>query len=214
MPKGGDKLPDSQLDIIRQWIASNAPEKAGGVVAKGERRARRSRRRRRGEAARARRRCPRTACSSLSSTHCAAAPSRASRAAHGRRSSPSPGKSRCSFIIPIRFNLLGVLPFPEGFPAIVRFSHNGSLLIAGGGIGAKLGHVVIWDVVTGRRITEVGDEFDTVLAADISPDQSLVALGGPSRLVKIFSASDGKMICKMKKHTDWVTALCFTPDGK
>ena len=110
--------------------------------------------------------------------------------------------------------LAGVLPFPEGFPAIVRFSHNGSLLIAGGGIGAKLGHVVIWDVVTGRRIAEVGDEFDTVLAADISPDQSLVALGGPSRLVKIFSAADGKMICKMKKHTDWVTALCFTPDGK
>jgi hypothetical protein len=32
--------------------------------------------------------------------------------------------------------------------------------------------------------------------------------------VKIFSAADGKMICKMKKHTDWVTALCFTPDGK
>ena len=43
----------------------------------------------------------------------------------------------------------------------------------------KLGHVVIWDVVTGRRIAEVGDEFDTVLAADISPDQSLVAFGGP-----------------------------------
>ena len=34
MPKGGDKLPDSQLEIIRQWIASNAPEKAGGMVAK------------------------------------------------------------------------------------------------------------------------------------------------------------------------------------
>jgi hypothetical protein len=110
--------------------------------------------------------------------------------------------------------LAGVLPFPEGFPQIVRFSHNGSLLIAGGGIGAKLGHVVIWDVVTGKRIAQIGDEFDTVLAADISPDQSLVALGGPSRLVKIFSAADGHMICKMKKHTDWVTALCFTPDGK
>jgi hypothetical protein len=32
--------------------------------------------------------------------------------------------------------------------------------------------------------------------------------------VKIFSTADGQMICKMKKHTDWVTALCFTPDGK
>ena len=110
--------------------------------------------------------------------------------------------------------LAGVLPFPEGFPTAVRFSRNGSLVIAGGGIGAKLGHVVIWDVATGKRLTQVGDEFDTVLAADISPDQSLVALGGPGRLVKIYAVRDGTLLHKMKKHTDWVTAISFTPDGK
>jgi len=108
--------------------------------------------------------------------------------------------------------LAGVLPFQEGFPAVVRFSRDGRLLIAGGGIGAKSGHVVVWDVVTGKRVLEVGDEFDAVLAADISPDHHFIALGGPGRMVKIFR--DGKLVHSIKKHTDWVTALAFTSDGK
>jgi hypothetical protein len=34
---------------------------------------------------------------------------------------------------------LGILPFPEGFPAIIRFSRNGQLLLTGGGLGGKSG---------------------------------------------------------------------------
>jgi len=59
---------------------------------------------------------------------------------------------------------------------------------------------------------EAGDEYDTVLAVDISPDRHYIALGGPNRLVKIFK--DGKLLFSIKKHTDWVTALAFTSDGK
>ena len=108
--------------------------------------------------------------------------------------------------------LVGVLPFPEGFPQVVKFSRDGRLVIAGGGIGAKSGRVVVWDVTTGQRVMEVGDEYDAVLAADISPDRHLIALGGPNRMVKIFK--DGKLLFNIKKHTDWVTALSFTSDGK
>jgi len=64
------------------------------------------------------------------------------------------------------------------------------------------------------RSAEVGDEFDTVLRGRHQPGPEPRRARRPSRLVKIFSASDGRMICKMKKHTDWVTALSFTPDGK
>jgi hypothetical protein len=213
MPKGADKLPDSEIDVIRQWIAANAPEKAGGAVAKTNA-------------------GPAVAAAAVEEkpTGPIAMPKGGllEPYAHTIRTGAVPsvagspwaplvalaGQEQVLLYNTDTLDLVGVLPFPEGFPAVVRFSHNGSLLIAGGGVGAKLGHVVIWDVVTGKRITEVGDEFDTVIAADISPDQKLVALGGPSRLVKIFSTADGQMICKMKKHTDWVTALCFTPDGK
>ncbi len=33
MPKGGDKIADAQIDMIRQWIQANAPDKPGGMMA-------------------------------------------------------------------------------------------------------------------------------------------------------------------------------------
>lgn len=109
---------------------------------------------------------------------------------------------------------LGVLPFTNGQPVDLKFSRNAKLLLAGGGQGAKSGKVVVWDVASGEQIMTVGAEQDTVIAADISPDQSKVAVGGPSRLVKIYSTKDGEVLHKIKKHTDWVTAVAFSPNGE
>ena len=184
MPKNGDKLPDAQIERHpRNGSKATPPKKAGG-----------------------RRRQDRTTGPAVAVVpveekpkgppQCRRNGSSSRSPHHARGAVPSVAGSPWAPLVALAaqkqvllyntdtLELVGVLPFPEGFPAIVRFSHNGSLLIAGGGIGAKLGHVVIWDVITGRSITDVGDEFDTVLAADISPDQSLVALGGPSRLVE------------------------------
>lgn len=110
--------------------------------------------------------------------------------------------------------LLGLLPFPEGLPTVIRFSKNGELVMAGGGVGAKSGKVALWKIATGERIATVGNEVDQVLAADLSPDQTMVALGGPNRLLKFFSTKDGKLVKSIKKHTDWVTAVAYSPDGQ
>ena len=107
---------------------------------------------------------------------------------------------------------LGILPFTEGQPVEVKFSRSGQVLLASGGRGAQSGRVVLWDVVTGKRMLTLGDDYDTVLAADIRPDQSQVALGGPSRLVKLWSTKTGQLQHKIKKHTDWVTAVAFSPE--
>src|SRR5262249_20516558 len=80
-------------------------------------------------------------------------------------------------------HLLGVLPFPEGTIHVLRFSRNAGLLLAGGGRGGQSGLAVAWDVKTGKRVFEIGKEYDAVLAADISPDHGLVALGGPSKIL-------------------------------
>jgi len=110
--------------------------------------------------------------------------------------------------------LLGILPFTEGQPVDVKFSRNGQLLLAAGGWAAKSGRVVVWDVVTGKKLMDLGDDYDTVMAADIRPDQSQIALGGPSRVVKIWSTKTGELQHKLKKHTDWVTAVAFSPNGQ
>lgn len=108
---------------------------------------------------------------------------------------------------------LGELPFPERVAFVLKFSRNGELLLAAGGRGAHSGKVVVFDVKTGVRKIEVGDEYDTVLAADISADHKYIALGGPSKFVKIYSTETGEQLFKIKKHTDWVTSMEFSPDG-
>lgn len=109
--------------------------------------------------------------------------------------------------------LLGVLPFLEGVPHVLKFSRNGALLLAGGGHGAHSGRVAVFDVKSGRRVVTVGEELDSVLAADINDTNTLVALGGPQRVVRIYNTADGSLAHEIRKHTDWVYAVEFSPDG-
>ncbi len=109
--------------------------------------------------------------------------------------------------------LLGVLPFPEGIPHILHFSQSGQILLAGGGRGGQAGSVVLYDVRSGKRLSKIGDDLDAVLAADINNTHTLVAMGGPNRLVKIYSTETGELLHTIKKHTDWVYSIKFSPDG-
>jgi hypothetical protein len=107
----------------------------------------------------------------------------------------------------------GELAFPEGIPYALRFSRDGSTLLAAGGRGVQAGRVVLFDVKSGARRAVLGQEMDIVLAADLSANGKLVALGGPGRIVRVYSVADGKQLYELKKHTDWITALEFSPDG-
>jgi WD40 repeat protein len=107
----------------------------------------------------------------------------------------------------------GELAFPEGIPYALRFSRDGATLLAAGGKGVRSGKVVLFDVKTGKRLAVIGQEPDIVLAADLSADGKLVALGGPTKIVKVFSVATGKELYELKKHTDWITAIEFSPDG-
>ena len=107
----------------------------------------------------------------------------------------------------------GVLPYPEGIAYVLKFSRNGSLLLAGGGTSSSTGKVIVFNISNGERVFEIGDELDAVMGADISADQSLIALGGPSKLIRIFSTADGSQLFEIKKHTEWITRMEFSPDG-
>ena len=110
-------------------------------------------------------------------------------------------------------SLVTTIPFLAGDVFTLRFSRDGSILLVGGGVGGTFGKVVGFDVATGSSVFEVGAESDVILAADLSPDGRLVALGGPSRIVRVFDTVTGEMVTEIRKHTDWILSLAFSNDG-
>ena len=61
---------------------------------------------------------------------------------------------------------------------------------------AASGKVVVWDITTGERVFEVGKELDAVLAADISADHKRIALGGPQQRREMYSTETGEMLIR------------------
>lgn len=113
-----------------------------------------------------------------------------------------------------QFALLGALPFPEGDVFTLTFSINGELLVVGGGKEGDSGAGVVFNVRKGERVAAYTDFYDTVLAADISPDHRMVALGGPNRVVRVYRTDNSELLYKIDKHTEWILSVKFTPDGE
>lgn len=215
MPPSSPKLPDATLKVVKDWIAGGAPENAGSKVTipdkpnvdftlksvgKGK---------------------PEGPPPMPPNTVRLEPVVKAQRDTAVTAIASSPwapllavaGQKQVLLYHSDTLDLLGVLPFPEGTVNVLKFSRNGSLLLAGGGRAGKSGRVVIWSVTKAERIFEVGDENDCVLAADVSPDQTRVALAGPGKVVRLYGTKEKKLLHEIRKHTDWVTALEFSPDG-
>jgi WD40 repeat protein len=105
------------------------------------------------------------------------------------------------------------IAFPWGDVFALSFSADGSLLIVGGGIGAESGRAAGFDVLTGEQVFISGEEPDVVLAADLSADGRLLAVGGPSRTLRIYDTVSGERVAEMTRHTDWILQLAFSHDG-
>jgi hypothetical protein len=195
MPPNKPKIPQRELDLIRNWIAGGLAEKAGAVAPAAE--------------------APAPAAGGLAKagplprptpvTALAVSPAAPLAAVPGRR-------QVLLYDLPSG-KLLGALPFPEGEVHALRFSRDGTVLLAGGGVGGQSGKVVGFEAGSWKRLFDVGDETDVVLAADITADKSRVVIGGPGRVVKVFSVADGKQLHAFRKPTDWVTAVGFNPEG-
>ncbi len=213
MPPMQDKLADAKLDLIKRWIIGGALENSGSVakVNKGPSLEMNL------AAGNARPEGPPPLPEKLTRQPVVYTP----RAGAVTALAASPwaplaavaGQKQIALYNTDTAQLLGVLPFPEGVPHVLKFSRSGTLLLAGGGIGGKSGRVVVYDVKTGNRVFEVGDELDLVLAADINEDHTRIALGGPGRVVRIYSTADGSLLHEIRKHTEWIYALEFSPDG-
>src|SRR6478672_2426006 len=137
MPPKSDKLPDKDLDLIKRWIAGGVLETSGSaavasskpkldltvqVAGKGKPA---------GE--------PVMPGDLLLEPTVHTARSGAVLAMASSPWAPLvavPGQKQVLLYNTKTLELLGVLPFPEGIPQVLKFSRNGLLLLAGGGHGA------------------------------------------------------------------------------
>ena len=213
MPPNSPRIPDEELATIKQWIEAGAPENSGSVVVATK---------------------PKLDFKLDPSS--IGKPSGPAAMPEGVTTEPVVVSARPNAITALasspwaplvavsghkqvllydtsKNRLAAVLPFPEGTIHALKFTRDGAMVLAAGGRGGQSGRVVVWDVKTGERLFEVGNEYDVVLAADISPDRGLVALGGPSKVLKVYGSADGELVYESKKHTEWVTAVEFSPDG-
>lgn len=211
MPPDNDPLPADQIAMIKTWIDSGLRENAGSSVA----------------AMRTLGFTPQAA--SANDTGPAPRPENLPEVERPQLRRPFPvlalaASPRAAFTAVASYQLvdlmadtehrLGSLPFAEGEPHVLRFSRSGGRLLVAGGRPVQAGLAAIYDVVTGNRLATVGDEPDAVIAADLSPDEQRVAVGGSGRVVKIYSTTDGSLLQTLTKHTDWVTAIAYSPDGR
>ena len=214
MPQNADKLPDSEIDLIRRWINGGALENSGSKAVKTQAESEcRGRRRRPANDPMSIPMPPRMVLEPA--FRCRAPPMARSLATSPWAPLVAVASQRQVLALQHkRFELVGVFPFPEGQPNVVRFSRDGRLLLAGGGRPAASGKVVVWDITTGERVFEVGNELDAVLAADISPDHKRIALGGPQRAAYAFTQPK-RASCNTKLRSTPIgcSAVEFSPDG-
>jgi WD40 repeat protein len=212
MPPNQDKISDAKLALIKRWIEQGMPENNGSEIMAPK--------------------VDLSAMGAVSQTRPAGDPPMpksmlkqtplfTERAAATSALAASPwsplvavgGQEQVVLYHSQSGDLLGVLPFPEGEPQSITFSRDGKLILVGGGRHSHSGFAVLYEIETGKRITRVGDELDIVMAADLSEDNSKIALGGPQKMLRIYETATGKLLHDIKKHTDWIYAVRFSPDG-
>lgn len=211
MPPNQDPIPAEQLDIIKRWIEGGLLENSGSKA-----------RKRKGP--------------SLSfSTSATGKPDEiilpesvwrvpvvtSQRAAAATAIAASPwaplvavaGQRQVALYHTETNDLMGVLPYPEGIPQVLRFNRDGGYLLVAGGAHSSMGMASLYDVRNGSRLLSVGDELDVVFGADINDSMSRIALGGPQKMVRIFDTDSGESVFELKKHTDWIYCVDYSPDG-
>ncbi|KAA1258863.1 Chromosome partition protein Smc [Rubripirellula obstinata] len=212
MPPNQDKIPADQLEVVRRWIEAGIPENLGSKAKPKKKNALAF------VASTGGRPDGGGAMPQFNTFHSPVVTDRPAAITAIATSPWAPlvaiaGQKQIVLYHTDTAELLGILPFDEGIAQGLRFSRDGNFLIASGGEHSVRGIVSVYDIKTGKRVAVVGDELDTVFDGDANQSMTQIALGGPKKLLRIFDAADGSQQFELKKHTDWIYSVAYSPDG-
>ncbi|MEX2186771.1 MAG: c-type cytochrome domain-containing protein [Pirellulales bacterium] len=95
----------------------------------------------------------------------------------------------------------------------IRFSPDGTKLAVTGGQPGRMGEVQIWNVADGKLDLSLPVTFDTVYGASWSPDGKLVSFGCADNTIRAIEAASGKQVLFSGAHSDWVLGTAFSSKG-
>jgi WD40 repeat protein len=96
---------------------------------------------------------------------------------------------------------------------------DGDGWIAWGGIGTTY-TVDVVDLENLKVVAKLDEEGPdpkeerSIVGKVWSPDCRHVATVGSDHVVHVWDAVKGKLVARLKGHTDWILAICFSPDGR
>jgi WD40 repeat protein len=97
----------------------------------------------------------------------------------------------------------------------LAFSADSKLLATGGGAPTEDGEIKIFDVATGKVVTDIkGGHSDTVFGVAFSPDGKVLATCGADKFVKTWEVPAGELIKSFEGHTHHVLDVGWKADGK
>ena len=186
MPMGG-KLPDDQINLIREWIREGASDDTATAVSSLPAE-------------------PTVYRSAPLVTAFAISPDGSLLAVSGYReillASMPEGK------------LVARLPGRSMRLHSISFTPDGKTLAAVGGDPSQSGEVQIWDIDSRKLRHSIAASTDTLFGGSISPDGKLLACGAADKSVRLYDLATGKELRKMDHHEDWVFQTAFGVDSK
>lgn len=96
----------------------------------------------------------------------------------------------------------------------VELSPDGQRLAVVGGSPQQFGGLLLFNAADGQKQSERRFGTDTFFKGNFSPDGQTFAVGTPTGAVSLIPVDEKGEVKNIELHSDWVTAVAFTADGK